>query len=178
MVFLKQQRWWALLSSIAFLPVALAGETAAPEYSIKAAYLYKFMSFVEWPPSSTAHAPINLCVSGKDPFGHFLDEGFRGKRAGERAIVIRRLSDFRTARDCQILFVGPISDTEYRILQKEIQGVQVLLVSDGDGSPPRDAIIVFHNVGGRILFDIRAEAARAVGIEISSQLLKLARAIP
>jgi hypothetical protein len=176
MVLLKRLRWPALLLSCACLPTALAGEVGAPEYGIKAAYLYKFIGFVEWPRAGAANAPINLCVAGKDPFGHLLDEGFQGKKSGERAILIRRVSDLRTTRACQILFVGPISDKDYRVLQKDIQGAPVLLVSDDEGPPARDATIVFHNVGGRILFDIRAEAARAEGIEISSQLLKLARA--
>jgi hypothetical protein len=175
MVFLKRQRWWLLVLSCVCPPVALAAEAGAPEYGIKAAYIYKFMNFVEWPQAGAANGPITLCVAGKDPFGRILDQGFQGKRLGERVIVIQRVSELRLARGCQILFVGPISEKEYRVLQKEIQGAPVLSVSDDVEPPSRDATIVFRNVCGRILFDIRAEAARASGIEISSQLLKLAR---
>ena len=149
----------------------------APEYGIKAAYLYRFMSFVDWP--RPANGPINLCVAGKDPFGPLLDESFMGKKAGLRPVVVRRVAgDPRPARDCHILFVGAISEHDYRSLQKEIQGAPVLSVSDDEGLASRDAIVVFHNVSGRILFDIRVEAARASRIEISSQLLKLAMGTP
>ena len=65
---------------------------AASEYAVKAAYLYKFAAFVEWPKSSFSQpdSPLNVCIVGFDPFGAYLDRAIAGQRIGERPVVARR----------------------------------------------------------------------------------------
>src|SRR5579863_7601695 len=85
-------------------------ETAAQgptEYQVKAAFLYNFAKFVEWP--AEAHdpkGPLAICVLGRDPFDGELERVTEGKTIDNRKIVIRRTRDMAIARSCQVLFVS------------------------------------------------------------------------
>ena len=83
----------------------------AGEYEVKAAFLYKFASFVEWPPPSAA-APLCIGILGKDPFGAILDRVVEGKFLNGRPFLIRRFTSGQNISDCQILF---ISSSESRV---------------------------------------------------------------
>ena len=85
---------WTGLALLALLApaagVAEPGAALAPptEYEVKAAYLYNFAKFIEWPPA-TAHGEFVIGVLGQDPFGETLDRVLRGKALGDRKIVNR-----------------------------------------------------------------------------------------
>src|SRR3954467_8483274 len=104
--------------SLLFALVALAAPAwAAPgpalEYQVKAAYLFKFGDFVDWPRSAFAapDSPAVVCVLGDDPFGENLDKTVAGKRIGDRAIMVRRATRIGDPAGCHILFIAPRQDT-------------------------------------------------------------------
>jgi hypothetical protein len=78
------------------------------EYQVKAAFLYNFAKFVDWPPESfrSANDPIVICILGKDPFGSAVDQPMIHKDAESRPIVVRRTSDVRQTSACPILFIS------------------------------------------------------------------------
>src|SRR5438094_1030718 len=90
---------------------SLAAETKSKltqEYDLKAAFLFNFAQFVEWPPQSFAgpNAPIVIGVLGEDPFGSSLDEIVEGETVHEHPLVIRRYHSIDQHDYCQILFIS------------------------------------------------------------------------
>src|SRR5438132_11379739 len=99
----------------------------ADEYEVKAAFLYNFTKFVEWPTLPATDA-FNICILGDDPFGGTLDQLIKGKTAYNRKIQIRRLKDPLEARQCQIVFVRHEEEAKAAQLVEAIRGMQVLTV--------------------------------------------------
>jgi hypothetical protein len=150
---------------------------ASLEYAVKAAYLYKFGAFVEWPSSAfeSPTSPATLCVVGKDPFGSALDKAVDAQRIGDRPIVIRRLKTVAPDSGCQILFVEGSDKLEASQTLDAVRGGGVLTITDGARSPETTGIINFVITDNRVRFEIDDQAASANGLVISSKLLDLAR---
>src|ERR1041384_6286083 len=111
MAFLKGV-WIRLAGTVALtLPlIAQAPAAAVPtvdEYQAKAAFLYNFLKFVEWPASAFPRAgdPIRICILGRDPFGDSLQHLLKGKETGGRPFAASVVSDARQAAGCHMLFV-------------------------------------------------------------------------
>src|ERR1043165_9134092 len=101
----------ALLLMLAATPAPLrSAEPSAPsyEYQVKAAFLFNFAQFAEWPARAfaDAKAPLVIGILGDDPFGSYLDELVRDEKVGERSFLIRRYRDIREVQGCHILFVS------------------------------------------------------------------------
>jgi hypothetical protein len=145
------------------------------EYQVKAAFLYNFVKFVDWPATPAGkEEPIGLCVLGKDPFGGALEHVIEGKTVNGRPLAIRRIGDIAAARSCQVLFV---SGSEVGRVSEIIQAVHawsVLTVSEIDRFSQRGGIITFLMEGQRVRFQINSKAAASAGLKISSKLLQLA----
>ncbi|HEX6639624.1 MAG TPA: YfiR family protein [Thermoanaerobaculia bacterium] len=164
---------------IAVFTVTLSAQTASPaEYRIKAAFLFNFMRFVQWPPTAFAdeRAPLVICVVGNDPFGAVLDQTLEGESVAARSIVARRVSDDESLDTCHLLFV---SGSEKRRLGKVLQSVSrsapVLTVSDIDGFVAGGGTIGFFLERNRVRFEIDPAQAQRHGLKLSSQLLGLGR---
>jgi hypothetical protein len=163
---------WLLLAAALCAPAGWASE--ASEYAVKAAYLYKFGLFVQWPSSAFASpsSPVNLCVLGDDPFGKALDDAVSGQRIGTHAIVVQRLKAPPRGASCQILYLSPEFPNRAQVLDS-LSGNGVLTVTDG---PKQGGQGVIHFVlkDARVRFDIDDEQAARDGLAISSKLLSLA----
>lgn len=144
------------------------------EYAVKAAYLYKFGIYVEWPAGafSSPNAPLVLCVVGEDPFGPMLDTAVREQHIDRHPIEVRRLKTVGRDSGCHILYLG-LGDAQ-RASQAEaaLKGTPVLTV--GDARIGGGGIITFVISDNRVRFDIDEEAAVRNGLTISSKLLSLA----
>jgi hypothetical protein len=149
------------------------------EYQIKAAYLYYFTTFVEWPSETFARNNDALVVGvlGVDPFGAMLDDALRDKVVNKRRLVVKRLGSPREARDCQILFIGASERDRLTSILSGLEGAAVLTVGDIDQFANRGGQIAFRMEGKRVRFDINAAAAERARLKISAQLLKLARVV-
>ena len=148
----------------------------ATEPAIKAAFLYKFGFFVEWPDSSFASgdSPINLCVVGDDAFGALLEGIVKGKRIGSRAIAVRRATAVARNSGCHILYLSGDADSQAAQMLDALKGSGVLTVTDDKANPGNDGIIRFVIRDNRVRFDIDDAAAAAGGLVIDSRLLNLA----
>ena len=154
---------------------AFAQVAKAPEYSLKAAYLYNFAQFIEWPDDSftSADAPIVIGVLGEDPFGGALDQAVKNKTAHGRSFEIRRSKQMGELRACHVLF---ISASEARRLPEILTAVPqkgVLTVSDVDRFAEQGGIINFYMENNKVRFKINLSAAGRAGMKIRSQLLRL-----
>jgi uncharacterized protein DUF4154 len=171
-------RSWLVGSAILLLG-PLSSQAQDPfEYTVKAAYLTKFVPFINWPDQSlAAGAPITICIVGEDPFGRSLDKA-AAAAAGGRPLVIRRIATTDTAETqilakCQIAYVGdPLTSLD---VIDALKGKPVVTVTDS-GMRAR-GVISFVMQDNHVRFDIDDAAAERSGIHFSSKLLELARAV-
>lgn len=152
-----------------------AAQTPSLEYAVKAAYLTKFIPFIQWPDAVFASpaAPVTICVLGNDPFGASLDKAATGAKPVERPIIVRRLTEPDPA--CQLLFVGGGDPAVTDSALQAMKGRAVLTVTDTDAVAR--GVISFAVVGNRVRFDIDDSLAAEGGLTISSKLLSLARTV-
>ena len=153
--------------------------SAVEEYQVKAAYLFNFGQFVEWPDQSydSPGAPFVIGVVGEDPFGQTLDELIEGESLGGHPLVIKR---FRRAKDisaCNILFIGRSETARLGETIKALKGGNVLTVTDIMGAERQGVIIVLFNEKNRIRMRINVAAAKASNLTISSNLLRPAEVV-
>ena len=163
-----------LLLAIAWLPLA-ASALAADEYAIKAAYLYNFAKFVEWPPSAFTgdDAPLHICIINDNPFGDAL-ASLRGKTVGSHAVSVQALPSHSDGSGCHIVFISRSQEPRLRNLLATFSKRPALTVSDIEDFAQRGGIIGLIEVEQRIQFAINLAAMRRAGLKLSSQLLKLA----
>lgn len=151
-----------------------SGTSTPPEYAVKAAYLYNFSQFVEWPSTAATADFFRICVLGTDPFGRVLDEVVAGQKLDGVRVVARRISRPDEANGCRVLFISSSeSDGLPRILAALVNSA-VLTVSEIPRFTQSGGMIGFVLEDNRVRFEVNAAAARRAGLKLSSQLLKLA----
>jgi hypothetical protein len=168
-----------LFSLILLLGAALQLSAQAPafdEYQVKAAFLYNFAKFVEWPPGTFASStdPIGICIIGQNPFGAALENMVLGKKVGDRAFAVRQLQGAEQAKGCQILFIGAGEWKRVRTLLDALKGSPVLTVGETDDFTSFGGVIAFQLEGPRVRIQIALESAERAKLRISSKLLSLA----
>lgn len=149
------------------------------EYRVKAAFLYNFAKFVDWPPQvfKSPTDPIVIGVLGKNPFGDALAAVTAGKTLGSRPFQVHAVSDTRQAAACQILFVASSERKRLAALLGQIGGPGVLTVGDTDDFASEGGIVNFKIENGSVRFQINLEAARRQQLRISAKLLSLAEIV-
>jgi YfiR/HmsC-like len=148
------------------------------EYQIKAAFLYNFAKFTEWPAAAfkDAQSAVTLCILGKDPFGDALDS-LREKTIEGRRLVIKRVSKVEEAEKCHILFVSASEKESLSHILKVTKNWNVLTVGDTKGFAESGVMINLINIEDKVGFEINLDAAEHASLKISSKLLKLGKII-
>lgn len=152
---------------------------ALSEYQVKAAFLYNFAKFVEWPAEapSEASAEMVLCLLGDDPFGSDLEQTIEGKMVNGRKLVIRRFKALRGLETCHILFISPSEGNQLLEILAALKGLSLLTVGEMERFTKLGGIINFTIEGNKVRFDINIDAAERAGLKISSRLLRVARVV-
>lgn len=166
------------LAVLAALFTSAANAAVPAEYQVKAAFLFNFTQFVEWPAGAfaSADAPFVICIVGDDPFGQALDQIVEGEAVGRHRIVVRRVSDALNLPACHLVFLS-------RSLQKNVDAVldrvgtdaSVLTVSDIEKFVARGGAIGLFLDRNHVRFEIGVKAAESQHLKLSSQLLSLGR---
>ena len=148
-------------------------------YEVKAAFLYNFAQFVEWPTNAypDAQSPIAIGILGDDPFGASLEEIVRGEKVNNRPLVIARYKRVEDIKACQILFISQSENRRLEEIFAALKNLGTLTVGDTDGFAKRGGMIRFVLENNKIRFRINVEAARAANLTISSKLLRLAEIV-
>jgi hypothetical protein len=148
------------------------------EYEVKAAFLYQFISFVEWPSDAFEDdaADFAIGILGEDPFNGILDNIVKGKKAHNRSIGIIRSQDPEALKSCQIVFVSSSEQANSKQVMDTLSGSSILTIGEWDMFTQEGGIIRFMVQKNKIAFEINNDQAQEVGLKISSQLLKLAQA--
>ncbi len=159
-------------------PVGAQSQTAG-EYEVKAAFLYNFAKFIDWPDSSFAdpNAPFAICVLGGDPFGHTLDGALQGRKVGRHPVTLARLQDAVQARRCQIVFVSSSERRRLSEIEDRLRGASVLLVGEFPGFADAGGTLQFTIEDNRVRFLINTDAAERAGLRLSSKLLSVATVV-
>ncbi len=154
-------------------------DTAAGEYEIKAAFLYNFAKFVEWPDGAfpAADSPIRLGVLGKDPFGEILDRTLKGRKVGGRGFQIERFDDVEKIKSCHIAFIPASCKDRMEAALESLKCRPVLAVGETPGFARSGGIINFFLQENKVRFEINPDAAARADLKISSKLLHLARVV-
>jgi hypothetical protein len=150
---------------------------ASNEYQVKAAFLYNFAKFIDWPGEAFAgpSAPLIIGVVGDDPFGGALDQAINGKSIGGRPLAVRRLKWGQDLRSCHILYISSSEQKRLPQIIQSLRGASVLTVSDMERFNQQGGIINFILEANRVRFEINSRAADQARLRISSKLLALAK---
>jgi len=184
MAFLRRYRAaaGALCVGVVFLcphpGIAQSDETA--ENDLKAAFLYNFAKYVEWPPAAFSGANVEsfrICVRADPVFIRSIDAIVAGESIHGRRVIRSVPSTIEEVRGCHILFVGRAELDGSQRLLAATAGSPVLTVSDHFDFLKRGGTIAFVRDGTRIRFDVNAMRAQIDGLTISSRLLRVARRV-
>lgn len=156
-----------------------ADDSPTREFQIKAAFLYNFAQFVDWPPESFEgpESPLIIAVLGMDPFGAFLDDLVRGERVNGRPLVIRRFPTVEDLGRCHVLFVSGSEGRNLERIVERLQGESVLTVCDWEAFARQGAMVWFVMERNRVRLRINLDAAKNAGLTISSKLLRSAETV-
>ncbi len=177
----RQGRCWLAVFILAATGLCTCGrgaaqESAPTEYQLKAAFLFNFAKFVDWPAGSFAspEAPFSICILGADPFGPVIDETLRDQRIDGRAVNVKRLRGATQLRRCQVAFISAAEKNSLPEILQSVRGANVLLVGETAGFAAGGGAIQFEMDHHRVRFSINLEAAERAGLHVSSRLLSLA----
>ncbi|MDP4129766.1 MAG: YfiR family protein [Bacteroidota bacterium] len=146
------------------------------EYRIKAAFLFNFTQFVDWPTASfsTADEPMVIGVLGENPFGAYLAETFSGEKVNGHPVLIQHYDHADEIKTCHILFVGLSDPKKSQEVISDLKERSILTISDMPGFLAQGGMIKFFMKDNNIRFEINLEATKAANLVLSSKLLRLA----
>lgn len=172
-----------LISSIPATPAGLSASSAEASavsaVQVKAAYLYNFTLFVEWPQGSfsSPEEPITVCVLGDGQMADVLDATLKDKKSKGRSFLVKSSKWPQDLKQCHIVFVGPGAAKDPEKILRDFSAARALVVADMPGAAGQGAAINFFRDGERIRFEINLAEARKGGFTISSRMLQLARIV-
>jgi hypothetical protein len=162
----------ALLALLCLLcPARPVRADGPPEYRLKAAFVYNFALFTEWP--AEVGATLHLCITGTDPFGPEID-ALQGKAVGGRSLAVHRKDAGESLAGCQIVFVAASAIGSLPRVLDSLRGRPVLTVADSPGAARRGAALNLAADQDRVSFEANLQAARSAGLLLSTKLLRLA----
>ena len=155
---------------------SLQAQRRFDERELKATYLFQFAHFVEWPATSAGEprASFVICILGVDPFGRLMDELVAGEAVNDRPLKVVRVRRLDEVTRCDILFVSKSETSSVPQIMAALRGRPILTVGDTEGFARSGGMIRFITERNMIRLRINLDESRAVGIAISSRLLRAA----
>jgi hypothetical protein len=151
---------------------------SAQEYQVKAAFIFNFAKFVEWPPDALVdkQAPVVLCILGKDPFSDAF-EPLKKRTVEGRRFTVRQISSVQDVERCQMLYISTSEKDRLPQILKTVRNRHILTISDIKGFSKEGGMITLVRDQEKVTMEINLDIARQADLKISSQLLKLATII-
>ncbi|MBK7952480.1 MAG: YfiR family protein [Deltaproteobacteria bacterium] len=158
------------------LPRVAVAESAE---QVKAAFLFNFARYVEWPESAfaSAEAPIRICLIGGAGFAEVLTSAVSGRTVGARPVEVAPLESLDGAAECHLLFFEEAAVAQGAAVAERLGTLAVFTISDRSGFAREGGVANFILVDQKIRFEINQRAARRAGLKISSSLLRLAKLV-
>jgi YfiR/HmsC-like len=157
-------------------PPAYPATTSSREYDLKAAFIFHFAEFIDWPASSLGApgVPMTIGILGEDPFGGSLDQIVANETVKGRRFQVRRCKSPTQVDSCQIVFISPSEEERMTSIVNRISRPGLLTVGDTSDFAKQNGVIGFVQAGSRLRLRINLVAARAARLTISSKLLRQA----
>lgn len=177
---LQLSRLTVLLTAVALLGVNDGcAQTGAPaEYELKAAFIYNFAKYVDWPLESfpSKDSPVTLCILGRDPFSGGFG-AIEGRLVHGRPFRVRRGADLEDIGTCNIAFVSDSVERRYAAVLRAVASLPILTISDIEGFAEAGGAVGLFMADGRLQFDANFATLQRANLKASSQALKLARTV-
>jgi hypothetical protein len=177
-------RWLNILIGFAMLGLGPArgygAETRAlKEHELKAAFVYNFTKFVEWPSSSfrDTNAPFVVAVAGHSPCTAELEKIAKERKLIGRQMIIKKVATFEAAQNAQALFISASENSRSKDWLAAVRGRSVLTIGESEPFCKQGGVINFLLEGEKIRFEININQAEAAGLKVSAQLQKLAKTV-
>ena len=156
---------------------AAAQNIATSEYEIKAAFLFNFAKFAEWPPESMKDTDGSFVIGilGKDPFKNALEQTIGDKTVRGAPIQIRRFPRVEDLQPCHILFISESEKGNLPAVLRRIANQSILTVSDMPGFARNGGMINLYTENKKVRFMIHTQAVEKAGLTLSAKLLTLAK---
>jgi hypothetical protein len=150
----------------------------APEASVKAAFLYKFANYIEWPANAFAapSAPLVIGVAGSDEVATELERIAPGRNVNGHPVSVKRLREGESPRGTHLLFIGRENAAAAAMLRAARDNA-VLAITESERGLEMGSAINFVTAGDRVAFEVSLEAAEKTGHRISSRMLAVARRV-
>ena len=157
----------------------VSAQISTREYQVKAAFVFNFSQFVEWPAQtfSNPESRAIIGVLGKDPFGTYLEETIVGETINKHPLVIQHFNSVDEITNCQILYINLSDKKELHLIIEKLKGKNILTVSDANGFAKMGGMVRLYIKDDKINIQINHEAAKEENLVISSKLLKLAEIV-
>jgi hypothetical protein len=165
-----------VLASLAMAGFAGAADNTTSDVAVKAAFLFNFAKFTEWP-SLAPDATLTLCVVGDVKIAGALTETVRNQRIGGHTVEARALDGDAPMQSCHVLFLSMSEARRAAAALDALRTLPILTVSDIKDFARSRGIIEIFIENGRMRFCINTDAADRVGLHLSSRLLGLAKVI-
>lgn len=161
------------------LLAAVGARSAPTEYEVKAAFIYYFAKFVDWPAGAFAGpgAPLVIGICGSDPLEERLVQVVAGKNANGRPLEVRRLAPDADLTQCHIVYIGPAERRNAPDILAGLAHSPVLTVSEIEGFTNSGGIINFFILQSKVKFEISLENARRAKLDLRAQLLRVAATV-
>jgi hypothetical protein len=146
------------------------------EYDVKAAYLFNFGRFVEWPAKTpeTANESFAICVLGRDPFGTALNATVARETIAGKSVVAEQILSPQDAKHCRVLFISSSEDRRLKQILDVLGTESILTVSDLPRFAERGGMVQFVLAENRVRFEVNSAITERAGLTLSSELLKVA----
>jgi hypothetical protein len=141
---------------------------------VKAAFIYHFATFVQWPETTPSGQVFAIAVLGADGIASELEQFLPGRAIQDRPIEVRRPRSMNDVRDAAVLFIGAAENFRLPKLIRQVEDRPMLVVTDAPNGLEDGAMINFQVVDQRVRFEISLTAAERAGLELSSRLLSAA----
>ncbi len=157
-----------------------SAETASlKEHELKAAFLYKFTKFIEWPTNTfrDTNAPFVVAVAGNSPCKAELEQIAKERKVNGRDLIIKTIKTPEGLKGAHVLFVSAGEDTRLKDWLAASRAAGILTIGESESFAREGGIINFSIEGERIRFDLNITEAEAAGLKISAQMQKLAKTV-
>jgi YfiR/HmsC-like len=157
----------------------LFAQATSKEYQIKAAFLFNFIQFVQWPPTvfKNADDPFRIGVLGQDPFNAALEDTVQGETISNHKIIVEHAMQVDDLKNCELVFISKSEKKHVPEILSALDDKPILTVSEIEGFAERGGGINFYLEGKKVRFEVNPDAAQHDGLKMSSQLLSLGKII-
>jgi len=168
-----------LALTMVFCASTVPAQTTAKEYRIKAAFLFNFAHYVEWPPEAfkDANSPLTYCTIGDDPFDGVLDESLNAKSVGTHPLRVQHLRPPENFQGCQIVFIGANEKKRTTAILETLKQSPVLVVGESNHFIQQGGTVGFLSEENTVRFEVNLDAAQRARLNISATLLSVAKTV-